>query len=25
VEAEMLELRTGDIVYARPTRTPVSA
>jgi sulfate transport system ATP-binding protein len=25
VEAEMLELRAGEIVYARPTRTPVSA
>jgi sulfate transport system ATP-binding protein len=25
VEAEMLELQAGEIVYARPTRTPVSA
>jgi sulfate transport system ATP-binding protein len=25
VDAELLELRTGEIVYARPTRTPVSA
>jgi sulfate/thiosulfate transport system ATP-binding protein len=25
VEAELLELRAGEIVYARPTRTPVSA
>jgi sulfate transport system ATP-binding protein len=25
VEADMLELRAGEIVYARPTRTPVSA